>query len=421
MQNAIPRYGTRVAPETDRIIAECRTSGQLVQGPHIQQFEQAFARRLGVEEAVATSYGRMAFFHILKALRFPPRSEIIVPALTFWVIPELARVAGLTPVFADVDPHTFSVTASSIERVITEKTCAIVPTHLYGLACDMDPILQVAGRHKLVVIEDCAHAIGATYRGRPVGTLGDAALFSFQTLKPLSTFGGGMAIVRNAAIRARVRASVAAETRPTERALNKRLLRAWFERTVMRPGVFTFSGFPILWLSSFVNAKPDVLLWERIRPLDALPSSYTERYSNVQAAIGLAALSKLDEWTARTRRHASILDAALRDLTRIPKAVSGCEHVYYQYCVYAGNRDAFVRQAIRHKVDVETLHMDVCTRLELFKHYWSPAPGADQASLAVQLPVYESLSDNDVFYVARVTRDIFEKDRTDSLMSARPA
>jgi dTDP-4-amino-4,6-dideoxygalactose transaminase len=250
--------------------------------------------------------------------------------------------------------------------------------------------------------------------------LGDAALFSFQTLKPLNTFGGGMAIVRDAAIRARVRASVEAERWPTEGGIKKRLLRAWFERTFMRPGVFTFSGFPILWLSSFLDAKPDVLLWERIRPLDVLPSAYTERYSNVQAAIGLAALTKLDEWTARTRRHASILDAALGDITRIPTVPSGCEHVYYQYCIYARDRDDFVKQAIRRQVDVETLHMDVCTRLDLFKNFCSSAPGADQASKAVQLPVYESLSDDDVGFVARVTREILEN-KTASSLTARSA
>src|SRR5581483_428277 len=135
--------------------------------------------------------------HILKALDLPAGSEVVVPALTFWVIPELARVAGLTPVFADVDPRTFTLDPASFERVITPRTRAVVPTHLYGLPCDMDPILAIARRHGIAVIEDCAHALGATYHGKPVGTLGDAALFSFQTLKPLNAFGGGLALIRD--------------------------------------------------------------------------------------------------------------------------------------------------------------------------------------------------------------------------------
>ena len=107
--------------------------------------------------------------------------------------------------FADVDPATFCMDPAALERAITDKTRAVVPTHLYGLPCDMDAILDIAGRHNLAVIEDCAHALGASYRGRPVGTFGDGALFSFQTLKPLNCYGGGMAVVRDAAVAARVR------------------------------------------------------------------------------------------------------------------------------------------------------------------------------------------------------------------------
>src|SRR5436853_305944 len=203
---AISRYGIRVPPRADEILEEYRRTGRLILGPDIERFERAFEQRLGSGTAIATSYGRMAFFHILGALNLPPGSEIILPALTFWVIPELARVAGLRPVFADIDRDTFTLDPASFERAITPRTRAVVPTHLYGLPCDMDPILAIARRHGLAVIEDCAHALGATYRGQQVGTFGDGALFSFQTLKPLNAFGGGMALVRDPEIARRVRA-----------------------------------------------------------------------------------------------------------------------------------------------------------------------------------------------------------------------
>src|SRR5207244_12140250 len=131
----------------------------------------------------------------LKALDLRAGAEIVLPALTFWVVPELARAAGLKVVFADVDPSTFTMDPSALERAITPATRAVVPTHLYGLPCDMDAILDIANRHGLRVIEDCAHTLGATYDGRPVGVLGDAAIFSFQTLKPLNLYGGGLALV----------------------------------------------------------------------------------------------------------------------------------------------------------------------------------------------------------------------------------
>src|SRR5438309_7603287 len=186
MLTAISRYGARVLPDTEEIVARTKARGQFIQGPEISEFERAFERRAGSGRAVAASYGRMAFYYILKALELPAGSEIILPALTFWVVPELARVAGLKVVFADVDPTTFTLDPDAFERAISPATRAVVPTHLYGLPCDMDGIMAVAARRNIRVIEDCAHALGAAYKGRPVGTIGDAGFFSLQTLKPLN-------------------------------------------------------------------------------------------------------------------------------------------------------------------------------------------------------------------------------------------
>src|SRR3954470_1101918 len=212
MRSAISRYGARVLPDTEQIVAACKARGELIQGPEIARFEAVFARRAGLDasRAVAASYGRMAFYYILKALDLPPGSEIVFPALTFWVVPELAPVARLSVVFTDVAPRTFNIDPDSLERLITDKTRAIVPTHLYGLPCDMDRIVDIAGRHDLIIIEDCAHSLGALYKGRPIGTFGSAALFSFQTLKPLNCYGGGLALVADPAIAARVRRIVEA-------------------------------------------------------------------------------------------------------------------------------------------------------------------------------------------------------------------
>src|SRR6185369_4275283 len=148
---AIGRFGTRVVPELSQIIQDCRARNQLVQGPLIERFESEFARFLGGGHVrtCSTEYGRMALYFILKAMDLPPGSEVIVPALTFWVVPEIVRVAGLTPIFADIDPATFTLAPCAVERAVTPKTRAVLPTHLYGLACDMDPILDVARRHDL--------------------------------------------------------------------------------------------------------------------------------------------------------------------------------------------------------------------------------------------------------------------------------
>ena len=417
MLTAVSRYGARVLPDTQQIIAGCKARGEFVQGPQIAQFEAAFSRRAGGGHAIAASYGRMAFYYILKALDLPPGSEIILPALTFWVVPDLARVAGLKVVFADIDPATFTLDPASFERAITPATRAVVPTHLYGLPCDMEAIVKIAARHNVRVIEDCAHALGATFDGRPVGTLGDAGFFSFQTLKPLNCYGGGLALVRDADLASRVRLMAEQEPWPSAKRVERKLLVGRLQRIFIKPWVFTISAFPILWASSLVGANPDVYLWETIRPLQPLPAEYTERFSNVQAALGLAALDKLDEWTARTRRHANVMDQALADLPGVvvPQVPSPRTHVYYQYCVYAPQRDELVVRCVRRGIDIQTLHVDVCSDLELFaaERVEPPgAPGARRATGAMQIPVYSTLTDEQAARVARVVRGVLTSART---------
>jgi dTDP-4-amino-4,6-dideoxygalactose transaminase len=303
---------------------------------------------------------------------------------------------------------------AALERAITPATRAVVPTHLYGLPCDMDAILGIAQRHNLRVVEDCAHALGATYDGRPVGTLGDAAIFSFQTLKPLNLYGGGLALVRDPAVAARVRALANAEPWPDEKRITSRLLVGRLQRIFIKPWVFTISAFPILWFSALIDANPDVYLWEKIRSLDPLPDVYTERFPNVQATIGLAALEMLDEWTDQTRRHARVMDRALSGLPGItvPQVPSKRTHVYYQYCVYAPQRDELVVKCVRRGIDIETLHVDVCNELEMFAGATvepAGAPGAVRAAGAMQIPVYSTLTDAQVERVARVVKDILAR------------
>jgi dTDP-4-amino-4,6-dideoxygalactose transaminase len=353
----------------------------------------------------------MAFYYILKALNLPPGSEIVVPALTFWVIPDLARVAGLKVVFADVDPATFTLDPASLERAITPATRAVVPTHLYGLPCDMDAITAIASRHDLAVVEDCAHALGATFDGRPVGTFGAASFFSFQTLKSLNCYGGGMAVTQDARLAARIRELAEGEPWPSEKRIENRLLVGRLQRIFIRPRVFSISAFPILWVSSLVGANPDVYLWEKIRSLHPLPAAYTERFPNVQAAIGLAALDKLDEWTEQTRRHATVMNQALGNLPGIviPQVPPKRTHVYYQYCVYGPQRDELVVQCVRRGIDIETLHVDVCSDLDLFagtRVIPNDAPGAHKAAGAMQVPVYSTLTDAQAARVARVVRTV---------------
>jgi perosamine synthetase len=411
MLTAISRYGARVLPETEDIVARLKARGEFIQGPQIEEFERAFEQRAGHGTAISAAYGRIAFYYMLKALDLPAGSEIIFPSLTFWVVPELARVAGLTVVFADVDPATFNMNPDSVERLITDKTRAIVPTHLYGLPCDMDRILEIAAKHDLVVIEDCAHALGATYKGRPVGTFGTGALFSFQTLKPLNCYGGGMALVQDPAVAAKVRAIVDALPWPGEKRVRDRLLMGRLQRIFIKPWVFSISLFPVLWVSALIDANPDVFLWEKIRSLHPLPDQYVERFPNVQAAIGLAALKHLDGWTAQVQANARRVDEVLGALpgVQVPRVPPDRTHVYYQYCVYGGAdrpRDDFVVRCVRRGIDVETLHVDVPPDMDLFQGAAAHADGARRAAQAMQIPIYAGLTREQIDRVATTVRDV---------------
>ena len=330
-----------------------------------------------------------------------------MPALTFWVVPEIARVAGLKPVFVDVDPATFTLSPAAVERAITPNTRAVLPTHLYGMSCDMDPILDLARRHGLKVIEDCAHSLGATYKGRMVGTLGDASFFSFQAFKPLNTYGGGLAWTRDVDVARRVAEFADGEDWPTEQRVEKILWSGKWQHTFIRPKVFTYSLFPIWFAASWTDAKPEQRLWENVRRLDPLPAHYRGRFTNVQAAIGRAGLKRLPEFIERTRRHARMLDEVLGEApgVTVPQAPPDRTHVYYQYCVYVPKGDSVVKRCIRRGVDVAPMHVDVCTKMDLFGGNGTTMPGAEKAATAVQVPVYESLSDREVERVGLLVRE----------------
>jgi dTDP-4-amino-4,6-dideoxygalactose transaminase len=398
-----------MVPEREQIIRECKDKGQLVEGPHVAAFEEEFARFLGGGHvsAVSTEYGRMGLYFILKALDLPAGSEIIVPALTFWVVPEITRVAGLKPVFVDIDPATFTMNPEAAERAITPNTRAILPTHLYGMACDLDPILALAKRHNLKVVEDCAHALGAQYKGRMVGTDGDASFFSFQAFKPLNTFGGGLTWVRDASVAKRVRELADGEEWPSEKRVASILSTGYWQYTFIRPKVFTWSLFPVWWAASFTGWKPEQRLWEDVRRLDTFPPHYRGRFSNVQAGIGRAGLARMPEFIERTRRHAKILDERLGNVPGItvPQIPEGRTHVYYQYCAYVPDSTDLVRRCIRRGVDVAPMHVDLCTQMDLFDWQGPPAPGAAKAMTAVQVPVYESLSDEEIDRIGRLVKE----------------
>jgi perosamine synthetase len=186
-------------------VAETIATGWVSQGPRVREFEAAFADRVGAPDAVATTNCTTALQLALYVSGIGPGDEVIVPSMSFIATANSVWQNGATPVFADVDPLTYNLDPAAAERAITERTKAIMPVHQLGLPADMDAFLELGDRHGLAIVEDAACAIGASYRGRTIGSLGPLACFSLHPRKVITTGEGGMIAVHDPAVAERLR------------------------------------------------------------------------------------------------------------------------------------------------------------------------------------------------------------------------
>jgi perosamine synthetase len=187
------------------VVAAVIATGWVSQGPRVREFEEAFAARVGAAEAVAVSNCTTALQLALHVSGVGPGDEVIVPSMSFIATANSVWQCGATPVFADVDPRTFNLDPEAVERAITSRTKAIMPVHQLGLPADMDRFFELAERHGLELVEDAACAIGASYKGRPIGGMGPLACFSLHPRKVITTGEGGMITLQDSEVAARLR------------------------------------------------------------------------------------------------------------------------------------------------------------------------------------------------------------------------
>ncbi len=284
-------------------------------GENGPQFEQEFAAQLGCRGAVAVANGTLALELALYALGIGPGDEVIVPSRTFVATASCILMRGGIPVFADVDRDSGTLTSETVRPLITGRTRAIIPVHLAGWPCDMDPLLALAREHQLRVIEDCAQAHGAFYKGRPVGALGDAAAFSFCQDKIISTGGeGGMFVTSDEAV----------------------WERAW-----------SFKDHGKNWQTAGRGSNLTGYRWVHDRP------GTNWRMTEMQSAIGRVLLRKVSERVAQRQKNATVLSRCLSCIPALRLAVPPPElsHAYYKYYAYVcrerlregWNRDRLLR------------------------------------------------------------------------------
>ncbi|MBH8555295.1 DegT/DnrJ/EryC1/StrS family aminotransferase [Nostocaceae cyanobacterium CENA357] len=276
--------------EIDTAVLKVLESTQFVLGNEVTALEQEFTNYCSAKYGIAVNTGTSALHLALLAAGIGAGDEVITIPFTFVATVAAICYTGATPVFVDIDPVSYTIDVTQIEKAITERTKAILPVHLYGQPADMEPIMEIARRHGLIVIEDAAQAHGAEYKGQRIGSIGDIGCFSFYPGKNLGAYGeGGMIVTNN-----------------PEYAHTMQMLRDWGQE----------------------------------RKYHHVIKGYNYRMDGIQGAILRVKLRYLEKWTESRRANAAQYDALLKDLSlTIPTVMPYSRHVYHVYAVRSPQRD----------------------------------------------------------------------------------
>lgn len=374
----LPYHRPTIGDEEIAEVVDTLRSGWLTTGEKVQRFERQFADLLGVPEALAVNSGTAALHLAMLVHGIGPGDEVIVPTYTFTASAEAVVYVGARPVLVDVDRETCNVRAEDVLRAITPRTRAIVVVHIAGQPCDMEPIAEVAAAHGLAIIEDAAHALPAAYHGRPVGTLGDAAAFSFYATKNLTTGEGGMLLAGEEQLR---RARV---------------------------------------LSCHAISRD---AWKRYREegswyYEVVASGCKYNLTDIQASLGIHQLRRLDGFHATRRRYAAMYERgfARLDSVRTPREIEGTTHAWHLYLLRLVpealniGRDRFIEELRTRRIGT-SVHFIPLHLHPYYQETWGHRPGElpcaeDAYRNTISLPLYPGMSPADVGDVIEAVQDL---------------
>lgn len=351
------------------LLRECLASGWVTQGPLTERFERLVGERHAAKHAIATTSCTAALHLATLALGVGPGDEVIVPAFTWVTSANCAEYVGARPIFADVDLATYNLSPEAFEAAITPRTRAVVVVHLFGLAAEMGKILSIAKKHGIAVIEDAACAIATTYRGQPVGTLGDIGCFSFHPRKIITTGEGGMVLTNRDDLAATVRSQ--RNHGSTGQPLPD----------IEPHGPWTMAAF------------------DRV--------GFNLRLSDIQAAVGVAQMSKLDRLLAERHLRADRYSTLLSDAQQLAlpgRAGDGSGHTYQSYVVRVVDgdrrrRNEIMRRLADHQIDTRP-GTHAVHRLGFYaKKYGYQPQDFPNAALSedttITLPLFPGMTDED--------------------------
>jgi perosamine synthetase len=380
----IPFHVPQIGEDEIRSVVEILRSGWLTTGTRAKQFEEDFAHYVGCRYAVAVNSCTAALHLALDAIGIQEGDEVIVPTMTFTATAEVVLYFKAIPVLVDCLPETFNIDPEKIERAITSKTKAIIPVHFGGQPCDMEPILEIARRHHLHVIEDAAHALPAKYFGKKVGTIGDITCFSFYATKTITTGEGGMATTDNPEWASRMKMM----------SLHGISHDAWKRYT-----------------------KEGSWYYEVLRP------GFKYNLTDIGAAIGVEQLKKCTAFGAARQRIATAYDEAFSDLSEVqtPLSKPDIEHAWHLYVIQLElerlkiNRDQFI-EALRENgigtsVHFIPLHMHPYYR-DRYGHRPDDFPNSTKAyRRIISLPIYPKMTQSNVEQVSDAVKNVAQENR----------
>lgn len=373
-------YGRQYIDEKDiASVIEVLKSDYLTTGPAVEKFEKAFAEKVGARYAVAVSSGTAALHLACLAAGIKAGDEVITTPLTFAASANCAVYAGAVPVFADVEEDTGNICPAEVRKKVTSRTKAVIPVHYGGMPCDLEEIKKIAGRHGLVIIEDACHALGAKYKGENIGSCrySHLTVFSFHPVKHITTGEGGMIT-----------------TNSKELYQKLKVLRS---HGIVREE------------SAFTEDSPGGWYYE----MQHLGFNY--RMSDIQAALGLSQLEKLDWFVERRREIAGIYHRELKDLPfELPAEKEGFYNSYHLYVIKVKPGTGVDRRALYNRLRERGVHAQVhYIPVHTFPYYrqnygcrWGDCPAAeDHYRRALSLPVYPGLKDDELHYVIKTLKE----------------
>ena len=370
-KNAVPFFVPWISEEDKKAVMQALNSRWLTGGPRTKEFEELFTSYTRSKYSVAVNSCTAALHLAMRALNIGSGDEVIVPVLTFAATANAALFVGAKPIFADIDEKAFNISPREIEQKITEKTKAVIVVHYGGQPCDMKEIMEIAEDHNIEVVEDCAHALGALYRGKNAGTFGAVGCFSFYPTKIITTIEGGMA------------------TTEDEQTANK--------MRVLRDHGMTKTAFD----------REDKASWY----YDVVDLGYNYRMNEVQAVLGIAQLKRIDDINEKRCAAAKYYTKRLSDIEGIitPYEAEDRTHLYHLYVIrvlqekFGVNRDELFRNLSASGIGT-SVHYTPLHQLTFYKKLCSGKqsfPVAERVSKEIlSLPLFPTMSKSQIDFVA---------------------